>query len=209
MLEWDLSDTTMLTVGAEYQDLDNDGAGNHGFPMYNSDGSHFKPSRSFNSGADWSYHERETKTLFATLEHVLSNGWQLKFNAEHSRRSYDDAFATAASGTVNADGSGISTWTGRWAGEPRQTSFDLSASGPFSLFSREHELYLGASHHRAYYRNGGYPLWTFRISTTSIPGMARWRYLTLSITSLWRTHWMRLSWAWWQRRAGACATIWR
>nr|WP_234464760.1 TonB-dependent siderophore receptor [Stutzerimonas stutzeri] len=162
VLEWDLSDTTMLTVGAEYQDLDNDGAGNHGFPMYNSDGSHFKPSRSFNSGADWSYHERETKTLFATLEHVLSNGWQLKFNAEHSRRSYDDAFATAASGTVNADGSGISTWTGRWAGEPRQTSFDLSASGPFSLFSREHELYLGASHHRAYYRNGGYPLWTFQ-----------------------------------------------
>jgi outer membrane receptor for ferric coprogen and ferric-rhodotorulic acid len=162
VLEWDLSDTTMLTVGAEYQDLDNDGAGNHGFPTYNSDGSHFKPSRSFNSGADWSYHERETKTLFATLEHVLSNGWQLKFNAEHSRRSYDDAFATAASGTVNADGSGISTWTGRWAGEPRQTSFDLSASGPFSLFSREHELYLGASHHRAYYRNGGYPLWTFQ-----------------------------------------------
>ncbi|WP_212629359.1 TonB-dependent receptor [Pseudomonas sp. KB-10] len=162
VLEWDISDTSMLTVGAEYQDLDNDGAGNHGFPMYNSDGSHFKPSRSFNSGADWGYHKRETKTLFTTLEHALSNGWQVKFNAEHSRRSYDDAFATAANGRVNADGSGVSTWTGRWAAEPRQTSFDLSATGPFALLSREHELYLGASHHRAYYRNGGYPLWTFQ-----------------------------------------------
>lgn len=162
VLEWDISDATMLTVGAEYQDLDNDGAGNHGFPMYNSDGSHFKPSRSFNSGADWSYHKRETRTLFTTLEHALGNDWQLKFNAEHSRRSYDDAFATAANGRVNPDGSGISTWTGRWAGEPRQTSFDLSATGPFALFAREHELYLGASHHRAYYRNGGYPLWTYQ-----------------------------------------------
>ncbi|EZH76869.1 ligand-gated channel protein [Ectopseudomonas composti] len=162
VLEWDISDATMLTVGAEYQDLDNDGAGNHGFPMYNSDCSHFKPSRSFNSGADWSYHKRETRTLFTTLEHALGNGWQLKFNAEHSRRSYDDAFATAANGRVNPDGSGISTWTGRWAGEPRQTSFDLSATGPFALFAREHELYLGASHHRAYYRNGGYPLWTYQ-----------------------------------------------
>ncbi|MGN0922919.1 TonB-dependent siderophore receptor [Ectopseudomonas mendocina] len=162
VLEWDISDATMLTIGAEYQDLDNDGAGNHGFPMYNSDGSHFKPSRAFNSGSDWSYHKRETRTLFTTLEHTLNNGWQLKFNAEHSRRSYDDAFATAANGAVNADGSGISTWTGRWAGDPRQTSFDVSASGPFSLFSREHELYLGASHHRSYYRNGGYPLWTFQ-----------------------------------------------
>ncbi|MGY4495367.1 TonB-dependent siderophore receptor [Pseudomonas sp. TE3610] len=162
VVEWDLSDSTMLTVGAEYQDMDNKGAGNHGFPLFNTDGSHFSPSRSFNSAADWSYHKRRAKTVFTTLEHQLDNGWQLKLNAEHSRRSYDDAFATAASGTVNPDGSGISTWTGRWAGEPRQTSFDLTASGPFELLSREHQLYLGASHYRAYYRNDGYPLWTIQ-----------------------------------------------
>ncbi|MEX3776635.1 TonB-dependent siderophore receptor [Pseudomonas sp. MYb118] len=162
VLEWDVTDDTMLTVGAEYQDMDSDGAGNHGFPMFNTDGSHFSPSRSFNSASDWSYHKRRSKTVFTTLEHQLNNGWQLKLNAEHSRRSYDDAFATAASGTVNPDGSGISTWTGRWAGEPRQTSFDLSASGPFELLSREHQAYLGASHYRAYYRNDGYPLWSFQ-----------------------------------------------
>lgn len=162
VLEWDITDSTMLTAGAEYQEMDSDGAGNHGFPMFKSDGSHFKPSRSFNSASDWSYHKRQTKTLFTTLNHELSSGWQLKLNAEHSRRSYDDAFATAASGTVNPDGSGISTWTGRWAAEPRQTSFDLSASGPFELFSREHQLYLGASHYKAYYRSYGYPLWTFQ-----------------------------------------------
>lgn len=162
VVEWDVTDDTMLTVGAEYQELDSEGAGNHGFPMFNSDGSHFSPSRSFNSASDWSYHKRRTKTLFTTLEQQLGNGWQVRFNAEHNRRSYDDAFATAASGTVNPDGSGISTWTGRWAGEPRQTSFDLSASGPFELFSREHQLYLGASHYKAYYRNDGYPLWSFQ-----------------------------------------------
>ncbi|WP_416466696.1 TonB-dependent siderophore receptor [Pseudomonas sp. LFS044] len=162
VVEWDITDSTMLTVGAEYQEMDNEGAGNHGFPMYNSDGSHFSPSRSFNSASDWSYHKRRTKTVFTTLEQQLDNGWQLKLNAEHNRRSYDDAFATAASGTVNPDGSGISTWTGRWAGEPRQTSFDLSAAGPFELFAREHQAYLGASHYRAYYRNAGYPLWSFQ-----------------------------------------------
>ncbi|BAP45376.1 TonB-dependent siderophore receptor [Pseudomonas sp. StFLB209] len=162
VVEWDLTDSTMLTVGAEYQEMDNEGAGNHGFPMYNTDGSHFKPSRSFNSASDWSYHKRRSKTLFTSLDHELGNGWQLKLNAEHSRRSYDDAFATAASGTVNPDGSGISTWTGRWAGEPRQTSFELSASGPFQLLSREHQLYLGASHYKAYYRSYGYPLWSFQ-----------------------------------------------
>lgn len=162
VLEWDITDSTLLTVGAEYQDMDSVGAGNHGFPMFNSNGTHFKPSRSFNSASDWSYHKRDSKTLFTTLEHALGNGWQVKFNAEHNRRSYDDAFATAASGTVNLDGSGISTWTGRWAGEPRQTSFDLSASGPFELFAREHELHVGASHYKAYYRNDGYPLWSFQ-----------------------------------------------
>lgn len=162
VVEWDITDSTMLTLGAEYQEMDSEGAGNHGFPMYKTDGGHFSPSRSFNSASDWSYHKRRTKTVFTTLDHELDNGWHLKFNAEHNRRSYDDAFATAASGTVNADGSGIGTWTGRWAGEPRQTSFDVSASGPFELFSREHQLYVGASHYNAYYRNDGYPLWSFQ-----------------------------------------------
>ncbi|HKS13527.1 MAG TPA: TonB-dependent siderophore receptor [Pseudomonas sp.] len=160
VLEWDVTDSTMLTVGAEYQEMDNQGSGNHGFPMFKSDGSHFKPSRSFNSASDWSYHKRRTKSVFTTLDHDLDNGWHVKLNAEHNRRSYDDAFATAASGTVKPDGSGISTWTGRWAGEPRQTSFDLSATGPFEFLSREHQLYLGASHYNAYYRNDGYTLWT-------------------------------------------------
>lgn len=162
ILEWDITEQTMLTLGAEYQDMNNDEAGNHGFPMFNSDGSHFKPSRSFNSAADWSYHKRDGKTLFAGLEHAFDNGWLVKLNAEHSRRSYDDAFATAASGTVNPDGSGISTWSGRWAGEPRQTSFDLSASNGFTLLGREHDLYLGASHYKAYHRSYGYPLWTIQ-----------------------------------------------
>lgn len=162
VLEWDVTDNTMLTVGAEYSEMDSEGAGNHGFPMYKSDGSHFSPSRSFNSASDWSYHKRRTKTVFTTVDHQLDNGWQLKLNAEHSRRSYDDAFATAANGTVNPDGSGIGTWTGRWAGEPRQTSFDLSASGPFELLTREHQAYLGASYYRSYYRNDGFPLWAFQ-----------------------------------------------
>lgn len=162
VLEWDVTDDTMLTVGAEYQDMDNKGAGNHGFPMFTSDGGHFSPSRSFNSASDWSYHKRRTKTLFTTLDRELDNGWHIKFNAEHSRRSYDDAFATAANGTVKPDGSGIGTWTGRWSGEPRQTTFDLSATGPFELFTREHQLYLGVSHSKSYYRNDGYPLWSFQ-----------------------------------------------
>lgn len=162
VLEWDITDDTMLTLGAEYNKMDNDGGGNHGFAAFNSDGSRFKPSRSFNSAADWGYHDRENKVLFGTLEHSFDNGWIVKFNAEHSRRMYDDAFATAASGTVNPDGSGLSTWTGRWAAEPRQTSFDLSASGKFTLFNREHDLYLGASHYKAYHRSYGYPLWTIQ-----------------------------------------------
>lgn len=162
VVEWDVTDRTMLTVGAEYQNLDNKGAGNHGFPMYNSDGSLFNPSTSFNSGSDWSYHKRRTQTVFATLNQDLGNGWSAKLSAEHNRRKYDDAFATAASGTVNPDGSGISTWTGRWAGQPRQTSFDVSATGPLQLFNREHQLYVGASHNKSYYNNDGYPLWTIQ-----------------------------------------------
>lgn len=162
VVEWDVTDTTMLTVGAEYQHLNNKGAGNHGFPMFNSDGSHFSPSRSFNSAADWSYHKRRTRTLFTTINQTLGNGWDMKINAEHNRRTYDDAFATAAAGTVNPDGSGINTWTGRWAGAPRQTSFDVSASGPLQLFNREHKVYVGLNHYKAYYNDNGYPLWTIQ-----------------------------------------------
>jgi len=160
VLEWDVTEQTMLTMGAEYQDIDIDQASNHGFPMFKADGSYFEPSRSFNPTANWTYHKRESKTFFGKLDHIFDNGWQLKFSAEHSRRSYDDVLGTSASGYPAEDGSGVSIWAGRWAADPRQSSFDLSLSGTFNLFGREHAIFTGASHYKAYHRSYGYPLWT-------------------------------------------------
>ncbi|WP_211116119.1 TonB-dependent receptor [Methylophaga sp. SB9B] len=160
VLEWDVTDQTMLTIGAEYQDIYNDQASNHGFPMFKADGSYFNPSYSFNPTADWTYHKRDSKTFFGKVDHIFDNGWQLRFSAEHSRRSYDDVLGTSASGYPAEDGSGVSIWAGRWAAEPRQTSFDLAVSGKINLFGREHDIYTGASHSKAYHRSYGYPLWT-------------------------------------------------
>src|SRR5690606_11902589 len=82
ILEADLTDATTLSAGFEYQDFQNSGASRGGVPLFYSDGSYARLSRSTNSGTEWSEFNRESTNLFATLEHRLTDNWQLKFHAE-------------------------------------------------------------------------------------------------------------------------------
>ncbi|MGE8531815.1 MAG: TonB-dependent siderophore receptor, partial [Acinetobacter guillouiae] len=75
ILEADLTDNTLLTVGADYQDNKPKGSTWGGIPIYNSAGQFNKMPRGFNNGANWSNWEQYTRTIFSTLEHKFDNDW--------------------------------------------------------------------------------------------------------------------------------------
>jgi outer membrane receptor for ferric coprogen and ferric-rhodotorulic acid len=104
ILEADLDDSTLLTVGADYQDNDPRGSGWSGSsPIYDSAGNRLDSPRSFNNGAKWSRWEQYTRTVFATLEHSFDNGWTAKGQYHHQLNGYDAALGSLQSPPQRVD----------------------------------------------------------------------------------------------------------
>ena len=157
ILEADLSDNTLLTVGADYQDNKPKGSTWGGIPIYNSAGQFNKMPRGFNNGANWSNWEQYTRTIFSTLEHKFDNDWVAKIQLNHQINGYDAQLGAAAGGHPNpSTGTGVSIWAGNYKGETKSDAADIYATGPFQLFGREHELVVGASISESTWKNNGY-----------------------------------------------------
>ncbi|WP_252720713.1 TonB-dependent siderophore receptor [Acinetobacter sp. RIT698] len=157
ILEADLTDNTLLTVGADYQDNKPKGSTWGGIPIYNSAGQFNKMPRGFNNGANWSNWEQYTRTIFSTLEHKFDNDWVAKIQLNHQINGYDAQLGAAAGGHPNpSTGTGVSMWAGNYKGETKSDAADIYATGPFQLFGREHELVVGASISESTWKNNGY-----------------------------------------------------
>ncbi|MFO6419170.1 TonB-dependent siderophore receptor [Hylemonella sp. W303a] len=157
ILEADLSPSTLLTLGADYQDSDPKRSTWGGIPIFDANGDFNKMPRSFNNGADWSSWRQYTRTGFVTLEHTFDNDWLVKAQFNHQINGYDAPLGSAGSGNPDpATGTGVSTWQGKYVGKTVADAVDLYTSGPFELLGRKHELVLGASHAKRVWTNRGY-----------------------------------------------------
>jgi len=157
ILEADLTENTLLTIGADYQDNKPKGSTWGGIPIYNSAGQFNKMSRGFNNGANWSNWEQYTRTIFSTLEHKFDNDWVAKIQLNHQINGYDAQLGAAVGGHPNpSTGTGVSMWAGNYKGETKSDAADIYATGPFQLFGREHELVVGASISESTWKNNGY-----------------------------------------------------
>lgn len=157
ILEADLTENTLLTVGADYQDNKPKGSTWGGIPIYNTAGQFNKMPRGFNNGANWSNWEQYTRTIFSTLEHKFDNDWVAKIQLNHQINGYDAQLGAAAGGHPNpSTGTGVSMWAGNYKGETKSDAADIYATGPFQLFGREHELVVGASISESTWKNNGY-----------------------------------------------------
>ncbi|WP_220812659.1 TonB-dependent siderophore receptor [Pseudomonas paralcaligenes] len=148
ILEADLAADMLFTVGLDYSTSHTNGA-THGapVPMYYSDGSRTHLSRSTTTAADWAYLDAERIASFASLEKTFANDWKARLqytyreNEATPKLRYIDGFFDRTSGAGNL-------WVGGtyYDIDERQNAVDFSATGPFALLGREHELVLGYSY---------------------------------------------------------------
>ncbi|MBD9439758.1 TonB-dependent siderophore receptor [Pseudomonas sp. PDM04] len=158
ILETDLSDSTLLTFGADYQKNKPQGSSSVAFPLFYSNGEQTDFSRSTNSAARWSSNEQNTLNSFFSLEQKLARDWTLKasLNQMYIDRS-DYELATASWGFPNkTTGAGVRLYGGAGSTWQKQTGVDLQAQGPFELFGRRHEAIVGYNY--AKYENRHSPL---------------------------------------------------
>lgn len=147
IVEADLTDNTTASVGFQYQDNDPKGSTWGTVPYFNADGSLAHLPQNFSLTTDWSAIKHKDETIFADIQHHFDNGWMVKAAAAHS--TSDNSWFVAYGGSGFPDpstGKGLSIWTQLSPySESKKLNLDLYATGPFQLFSREHELILGYS----------------------------------------------------------------
>ena len=138
ILEADLSDATTWTIGASRQR--NDNTSDWGGLPVGRNGQDLHLSRSTFLSNDWAYWDQDNYTLFSDITHRFENGWTAKVAG-----SKIWAEADTFSSYLSYSGNGFTQGTGVYKNDDDQTNIDASASGPFQLFGREHELVVGAS----------------------------------------------------------------
>ena len=149
VLEADLGAHTVWSGGAEYSQLDTNGA--WGNLMANVDGSPMNFPRDTYLGAAWNRWNRENRQAFTSLEHSFGNGWSAKaslYFINMKRRDGADGYVQTLISRNARDPNKINYQISK-CGEKdytaEQTSWDLYASGPFQFLGRTHELVVGAN----------------------------------------------------------------
>ena len=154
VLEADIAPATTLLAGLEWSTLKTNGA--WGNLLANIDGSPMPFARDTYLGSSENHWDRENRQAFASLEHQFDNGWKAKasFNFINMKRiNGADGYVQTLISRNARDPSKINYQISR-CGEKdytaQQSSWDLYASGPFTLLGRQHELVVGANGSRDY-----------------------------------------------------------
>ncbi len=146
VVDADITDNTTISVGTSYQDNDPTASQWGGLPIFFSDGTRTDWSRSDTVGADWTYWASTHETYFMNLAHLFDNGWELKVNVNRTKSTSDMRLLYLYGSPDSVTGLGMGAFPARYDNESKQNDFGLRLSGNFSLFAREHDLVLGATH---------------------------------------------------------------
>lgn len=142
-VEADLTPSTTLTVGYDYQEVKSTGVTWSGLPELFSDGTRTDWPTSKTMGTPWTYWNTTNQTAYVNLEKRFDNGWKAKANFAHHVNSFDAVIQYLYGNINKTTGEGLSLWQGRYGSDIQQNSLDLQATGPFRLLGRRHELVVG------------------------------------------------------------------
>lgn len=149
----DFTRDTKGTLGLQYERRRMNGATwGTNVPLWYADGTDAHFSRSLNASADWSYSERESKTLFGSLEHRFDNSWTSKLTGSVTKGTVESHLAVAkanrgqtSSGYWSQDGSGAYLTTNLSENETTTKNLQWTLNGPFQALGRKHQFMVGAN----------------------------------------------------------------
>lgn len=156
VVDADLTDSTTLSVGYDYEQTNIGGATWGGLPTYYLDGSKTHYSRSTNLAPDWAYNDSTSKKVFASLKQEFGNGWQFNLSGTHTEATMDSKLLYIDGYFDKTTGMGIGPYagydllggTGYNTAKRKENSLDAYATGPYELFGRQHEMMAGVTYIR-------------------------------------------------------------
>ncbi|CAB1223068.1 FhuE receptor [Acinetobacter bouvetii] len=144
ILEADLSDSTLLTVGYS-QNQNKPNANNWGArPLLDANGKQLAYDRSYNPNPNWAHWDNNSQEAFVELKQKLGNKWTANLSYNYNDIEHNSRLLYYY-GYPQTDGSGVSLTA--WGGKEqlRKHFADFNLQGTYNLFNREHEATLGYS----------------------------------------------------------------
>lgn len=148
LLSWDVTPRLKATVGYTRQDNRADGVLWGSLPLTYSDGSRIDYARSASTSADWTYWNVLDQTAFGELAYDVGGGWSVRGVFTYRDRDETAKLLYGYGYPDRTTGLGINGMAGIYPSEFKQYLYDGYASGPLTLFGREHQLAFGVSHGR-------------------------------------------------------------
>jgi outer membrane receptor for ferric coprogen and ferric-rhodotorulic acid len=147
VIDADLTENTLLRVGASQQKGAPNAPAWGALPTFFSDGTVAEWPRSKTASADWSYWDTTNQNVFANLQHKFSNGWSLSVNYNWARNAQTTELLYMSGLIDKATGNWqFPAYPYRDDGESIQNSVDIQLKGDYALFGRQHEFVAGALH---------------------------------------------------------------
>lgn len=177
VLEADVSDSTLVTLGHTWQQNDTDGNMWGSLPLYDSAGNPTDYDVETSSAPDWSYWDVETHRSFLEVQQALGDRWSLKGTLTHldmlsdTQLFYIYGTPDAATGRIADEQLTLS----RYDRHLEQWVADLHAKGDVDAFGRSHQLVLGTdwSQSRNQQRSR-YPAASFDAGGQGLPPLDDW-----------------------------------
>ena len=149
IVDADLSASTRVSLGFDFQDNRPRSNTWGSFPLFLADGRLADWPRSVTTATDWTYWNRKTQTVFGELRQSFDNGWTLRSSLSHRVYKEDLELFYVFGYPDPSTGEGLDPFAYKSKGKITETSLDVHASGPFELFGRKHELVVGYNGSRA------------------------------------------------------------
>ncbi|QPG61874.1 TonB-dependent siderophore receptor [Pseudomonas sp. BIGb0427] len=162
VLEADLSENTLFTVGYDMQKNHDNGSTTGALPAFFLDGRTVKFDRDSNAADRWTWRNQETQRAFMELAHSFDNDWVIKGVVSSRDYRSRELISGISSEAIQADGSISHGFIGgnidpasgsvnsngtasKFNTNSKEKGLDLYARGPFALGGRIHEAVFGYS----------------------------------------------------------------
>lgn len=156
VIDADLSDNTLLSFGASYQDNIPTASQWGGLPVFFSDDSRTDWSRSKTVGTKWSHWSTSHETYFVNLKHEFNADWNIKINANRTESNSDMRLLFLWGQPDPVTGLDLGASPRRYDNKRSQDDIGIRVNGIYNVFSQEHELVLGASYSKQDFIYNGY-----------------------------------------------------
>ena len=170
-LEYDLSESTLLSTGLSWQKTNGDGVTWGGLEPFYADGGLIDWPTGASTGTDWTYIDTERTEFFTSVEHKFDNGWAGRLVYTRVKNDMDSTLAWIYGTPDRLTGDGLHGYGTRYDGGSEQDNLNAVLNGDYNLFGRNHQFVVGAmaSKGRSTYYGYGYGA-TFNVNMYDLDG---------------------------------------